>query len=107
MRTIASGEYWRLLTPGQYEVSATKTGYDPVTKLVKVSPTAHQEAFRVDFALQPSNDFDPQSFYSYNPYDVSENGVDISNPDVARLVDYIQRTKDARVPQPIRADLDV
>ena len=87
-------------------MTATKTGYDPVTKLIKVSPTSHEEAFRVDFGLQPSNEFDPQSFYSYSPYDVSESGVDLSNPEVARLFDYIQRTKDTRVPQPIRAELD-
>lgn len=103
--TIESGEYWRLLTPGQYEVTAMKTGYEAVTKLVTVANTHHQEAFRVDFSLQPSTEFDPQAFYPYNNFEGAQanGGAELSNPDLLKLFSYLRRGEqnmpDVGVPQ--------
>lgn len=90
--TIESGEYWRLLTAGQYEVTAMKTGYEAVTKLVTVANTHHQEAFRVDFSLQPSNQFDPQLFYPYNNFEApAQTANEENNPDLLKLFNYLRR----------------
>lgn len=91
--TISSGEYWRLLTPGQYEITATKTGYEPLTKLITVANLPHHEAFRVDFALRPSNAFDERAFYQFgngNGANAQPNRVEFNNPDVLRLVNYLR-----------------
>ena len=34
--SVHDGDYWRLLTPGEYEVIAVADGYEPVAKLVEV-----------------------------------------------------------------------
>ncbi len=54
------GDYWRLLTPGEYEVTVGAAGFEPQTKLVEVDSPApgggshpHQEAARLDFELVP------------------------------------------------------
>jgi hypothetical protein len=69
-----------------------KTGYEPTTKLITVANTHHQEAFRVDFALQPSNEFDPQAFDSYNNFDApAQNAEELSNPELLNLFSYLRR----------------
>ena len=35
--SVHDGDYWRLLTPGEYEITAYKTGFEPQTKLFEVS----------------------------------------------------------------------
>lgn len=47
------GDYWRLLTPGEYEITAAKPGFDPQTKLVEVTENGHREAPVVNFELLP------------------------------------------------------
>ncbi|XP_026546120.1 probable carboxypeptidase X1 [Notechis scutatus] len=37
IRTAFDGDYWRLLNPGEYEVTATAEGYHPVTRTCHVS----------------------------------------------------------------------
>ena len=37
--SVHDGDYWRLLTPGEYEVIAVADGYEPVAKLVEVGFT--------------------------------------------------------------------
>lgn len=54
--TAAEGDYWRLLTPGQFEVIVQADGYEPMSKAVNVTNPQQMEAIRVDFALQPSAD---------------------------------------------------
>lgn len=49
----AGGDYYRLLTPGQYKVTAYKTGYLPHVRLVTVLNPYHEPAQRVDFGLKP------------------------------------------------------
>lgn len=52
--SVHSGDYWRLLTPGDYELTAFSPGYGPLTKTVKVEkPQPEEEAMRLDFWLQP------------------------------------------------------
>lgn len=46
-----NGEYWRLLTPGIYVVSASAPGYARAMKKVHLPPRMHT-AGRVDFVLQ-------------------------------------------------------
>ena len=75
--TIPSGEYWRLLTPGIYQITVVKDGYEPVSKMVTVSDkigngigsesesehdskhdwkSGHHEAQRIDFVLKPKQE---------------------------------------------------
>ena len=36
MTSVHDGDYWRLLTPGEYEITAYKAGFEPQTKLFEV-----------------------------------------------------------------------
>merc|ERR1712037_88603 len=47
------GDYWRLLTPGEYEVIVEAEGYEPQAKLVEVADPTHAPAQRLDFDLAP------------------------------------------------------
>ena len=51
--TVHDGDYWRLLTPGQYIVTAYHEGYQPLSHRVNVYNRPHHEAQRVDFHLRP------------------------------------------------------
>ncbi|XP_067138269.1 carboxypeptidase E-like isoform X2 [Centruroides vittatus] len=53
--TVTNGEYWRLLTPGKYEITALAPGYKADTKTVVVTNPPHQEAIRLDFTLEPES----------------------------------------------------
>jgi len=48
-----NGEYWRLLVPGRYNVTAVTPGYQPQSKEVSVADSGHNEAQRLDFSLSP------------------------------------------------------
>ncbi|XP_010294007.1 PREDICTED: carboxypeptidase Z [Phaethon lepturus] len=50
--TAADGDYWRLLPPGTYIISAQAAGYSRVMKRVTL-PTKMKRAGRVDFVLRP------------------------------------------------------
>ena len=97
-----TGEFWRLLTPGHYEVTVSKKGYLPLTKMVTVSPSSREPAKRVDFVLTPvatstvveNGNFESSSMYDdqqlgQQPMDVEdnneehqENSYDFSNPEL-------------------------
>lgn len=51
--SVYDGDYWRLLTPGQYIVTAYHEGYQPLSHRVNVYNRPHHEAQRVDFHLRP------------------------------------------------------
>jgi len=51
--SVHGGDYWRLLTPGDYVVTAVHPGYLPATQKVTVPNPHHEEAKRVDFWLEP------------------------------------------------------
>merc|ERR1711981_504046 len=48
-----AGDYWRLLTDGEYEIIIQAEGYDSQAKLVQISNEDHGEATRLDFDLTP------------------------------------------------------
>jgi len=50
---VHDGDYWRLLTPGHYIITAYRDGYQPLSHRVTVYERPHEEAQRVDFHLQP------------------------------------------------------
>ena len=52
IHAVAGGEYWRLLSPGEYIISATKPGYKTAQHLVLVS-SAVGPAVQVNFTLYP------------------------------------------------------
>ncbi|KAG5865918.1 hypothetical protein JTB14_028089 [Gonioctena quinquepunctata] len=51
--SVHDGDYFRLLTPGSYMVTAYRDGYLPHTKLVTVLNKPYKAAQRVDFPLKP------------------------------------------------------
>ncbi|KAI5733341.1 hypothetical protein M8J76_010748 [Diaphorina citri] len=51
--SVNEGDYYRLLTPGQYEVVVYHEDYYPQSRTVTVLPKGHSEAQRIDFALRP------------------------------------------------------
>ena len=65
-----SGEYWRLLTPGYYELVANKDGYNTKSRIISIDKTIERkdienvdqesiEAETVDFVLdRPPDDLD-------------------------------------------------
>merc|ERR1712012_530364 len=50
--SASKGDYWRLLTDGEYEIIVEAEGYEPQAKLVQVN-NGHKEATRLDFDLVP------------------------------------------------------
>lgn len=56
---VAGGEYWRLLTPGKYQLTAVKNGFIPESHEVVVTNKPNTEAIRQDFELKP--DYSEQS----------------------------------------------
>jgi len=50
--SVHDGDYWRLLTPGEYEIIAVADGYEPVAKLVEVTDNGHDTAPVVNFELR-------------------------------------------------------
>ncbi|XP_066535504.1 carboxypeptidase Z isoform X2 [Hoplias malabaricus] len=89
--TAEDGDYWRLLNPGIYVISATAKGYSKVTKRIRL-PRNMQKVGNVDFILEklpvdpdfdyfniPELDhyerFDPfNQFRQYSDRDLGENG---------------------------------
>ncbi|XP_050687270.1 carboxypeptidase E-like [Eriocheir sinensis] len=51
--SVRGGEYWRLLVPGDYEVTAAAEGHLPLTHSITVTNTPHTQAIRRDFDLSP------------------------------------------------------
>lgn len=50
---VHDGDYYRLLTNGDYQITASLDGYLPSTKLVTVQNKYHTEAKILNFKLQP------------------------------------------------------
>ncbi|XP_022120692.2 carboxypeptidase D isoform X1 [Pieris rapae] len=69
VRTATSGDYYRLLVPGTYNITATKDGYESVTEKVTVPING---SISVNFTLMPD---DPQHWSSAYDFRVLENIV--------------------------------
>jgi carboxypeptidase E len=75
--SVHDGDYWRLLTPGEYEITAIKAGYEPETKLVEVTENGHHTAPVLNFELSPADsemreeeeNEEEQTQYPYMQYD--------------------------------------
>lgn len=50
---VHGGDYWRLLTPGHYEITVSADGYEPQSQRVIVAAHPHEEAQTLDFWLTP------------------------------------------------------
>ncbi|CAG9772666.1 unnamed protein product [Ceutorhynchus assimilis] len=65
--SVYGGDYYRLLTPGTYKVTAYKMGYLPHSKLVTVVNNPYTQAQRVDFPIKAVSDsafIDPDNYIS-------------------------------------------
>ncbi|KAJ0179858.1 hypothetical protein K1T71_004449 [Dendrolimus kikuchii] len=66
--TGAYGDYYRLLTPGHYEVTASHPGYFPVSRVVTV-PRHQTSAHILNFRLEPTTSwFDDESTFGIYPH---------------------------------------
>ena len=74
-----SGEYWRLLTPGYYELVASKEGYGAVSRTISVEQTIDRKELEsknpavfaaevVDFVLDAPNVDNDIVFDDYAKY---------------------------------------
>ncbi|XP_062901077.1 carboxypeptidase Z [Mobula hypostoma] len=77
--SVANGEYWRLLPPGTYYVSAYAQGHTRVLKKVYL-PAKMEGAGRVDFVLR-----------RLRPYIIPEDSKDYM--DEIDLLDHLERTE--------------
>lgn len=85
--SVANGEYWRLLTPGKYEVTALTPGYKAQTKTVTVTNPPHQEAIRLDFELEPES----SESYDNILMDQSNEDTRYDNRDFARFLRFFHQ----------------
>ncbi|VVC87334.1 unnamed protein product [Leptidea sinapis] len=69
VKSAADGDYWRLLMPGRYNVTASKDGYESVTEQVTVPANG---SVSLNFTLMPD---DPQHWSSAYDFRVLENIV--------------------------------
>merc|ERR1712004_186829 len=53
IKSASGGDYWRLLSDGEYEIIVAAEGYEPQAKLVQVD-NDHKEAVRMDFDMVPA-----------------------------------------------------
>jgi len=53
IKSASGGDYWRLLSDGEYEIIVAAEGYEPQAKLVQVD-NGHKEAVRLDFDMVPA-----------------------------------------------------
>ncbi|XP_026313538.1 carboxypeptidase D isoform X2 [Hyposmocoma kahamanoa] len=67
VKTAQDGDYWRLLVPGTYNITASKTGYESVSETVTVPQSG---SVSLNFTLMPA---DPQHWSSAHDYRVLEN----------------------------------
>jgi len=90
--TASTGDYWRLLAPGSYNISAQAFGYHPRSQLVTIAPPADGQmpsAVKIDFDLKPV-DVDPRD----NELDLQTGQqIDDQSPDnqmMAEIIDGVR-----------------
>lgn len=84
--TAKDGDYWRLLLPGGYEVTAEANGYEPLTKDVTVT---EGEAKELNFVLKKSNQsntsLDAEQQDSDEPNPAEDSKPEPGSPPVAAM----------------------
>ncbi|XP_068211125.1 carboxypeptidase E-like [Palaemon carinicauda] len=87
--SVHEGDYWRLLVPGEYEITASAEGYMPLTHEVTVTNPEHTEAIRRDFDLTPlpEEPFLPQSMGNddYEEYPKGQEELPLAEELLGRL----------------------
>ena len=88
------GDYWRLLSPARYNITAHHRDFDPVTKLNVIVPTG--PGIEVNFTLfplsqnSPINDIDTNMAINNVPSHIAENAPhDFNYHDYNSLKDYL------------------
>jgi len=87
------GDYWRLLTPGEYEIIVQAKGYEPQAKIVQVSNEKHTEAVRLDFDLVHAVEEQDNNFLDYNSYPqdyINQQGYGQEMAPVGNFLDYAE-----------------
>jgi hypothetical protein len=99
--SVHDGDYWRLLTPGEYEITASAEGYEPSTKLVEVNMN-HEE-----HKLAPVLKFEMKK--ALPGHDSMANGiiVDQDHSDQELMEDPSDWTSIAEQYGPLQDDLDI
>jgi len=99
--SVHDGDYWRLLTPGEYEITASADGYEPSTKLVEVNMN-HEE-----HKLAPVLKFELKK--AIPGHDSMANGiiVDQDHSDQELMEDPSDWTSIAEQYGPFQDDLDI
>lgn len=67
------GDYFRLLTPGEYEVTAFANGFVPQSKLVEVSESGHRQAPIVNFNMEEVEH--PNDEVTMNSFDIFQRPI--------------------------------
>ncbi|ROT74091.1 hypothetical protein C7M84_007422 [Penaeus vannamei] len=84
--SVHEGDYWRLLTPGTYELTAEAEGYLPLTHTVTVTNPRHSEAVRRDFDLTPIPEaLVPQAQDVYEDYPMPQEELPLEEEILGRL----------------------
>ncbi|XP_071039037.1 carboxypeptidase E [Parasteatoda tepidariorum] len=84
--SVDGGEYWRLLTPGKYRITAAKNGYKSKAEIITVENTPHEEAVRLDFKLVP--ELEDNSDVTFDTMTSDPNTLEILH-----LLDWMKRMK--------------
>ena len=71
-----NGDYWRLLTPGKYEIIASADGFLPQAHTVHVTNPHHAEATRRDFFLSEILEEEQKRFDSTINNNNNNNNID-------------------------------
>ena len=75
-----AGDYWRLITSGEYEILVQAEGYEPQGKLVSVPEGRHQEAVVLNFALAPAAEYSAYPDTDSTPEEMYMNYMNEYNP---------------------------
>ncbi|RWS22845.1 carboxypeptidase E-like protein, partial [Leptotrombidium deliense] len=80
-----TGEFWRLLTPGVYEITVVKDGYEPLIRTHTVTDNSKSEATRLKLKLQPI------ASSEYKRADMIPQLVEPRKPQLYKFFNYLRR----------------